>query len=283
MRYEQAKEHLMRGKTREALNLLREPLQSTDLYDEWMIIRARYETMREKEMKGVLSQQELSLEHNRINNAVLRLLDRAEQKQEVPVERQPEPVPPARPGVWPKWIGWGIAAVVAVVLFFALAWRLNQTSEPSIQTLRERLAEEEPAKAQPPSLKNEAARANPVVLSKYDISKISGNRDLPFEIHTLSKTGEVVMMDMTLANRTGKSVKLGEMQLRHTGDRSTGISNSLSGTTLAPGEKIRETFKFRWAIKGDPKAFRMKMDYAVLGTSGNRELKTDFGIYKKVQ
>ena len=72
MHYEQAKERLINGKTREAIDLLREPLQRTSLYDEWMMVRARYETLRERELKGLLSTAEAQLEHNRINDAVLR-------------------------------------------------------------------------------------------------------------------------------------------------------------------------------------------------------------------
>ena len=46
MHYEQAKERLINGKTREAIDMLREPLEKTPLYDEWMMVRARYETLR---------------------------------------------------------------------------------------------------------------------------------------------------------------------------------------------------------------------------------------------
>ena len=93
----------------------------------------------------------------------------------------------------------------------------------------------------------------------------------------------MILMEMTMTNRTGKTVKLGEMELLHTGDRSVGKSQSLSGTMLEPGDKITDTFKFRWAIPGEPKAFRMKMGYAIQGGDGLRTLKTDFGIYKKIQ
>ncbi|MEQ8703166.1 MAG: hypothetical protein RIC19_04570 [Phaeodactylibacter sp.] len=283
MHYEQAKELLINGKTLEAIDQLREPLQGTPLYDEWMMVRARYETLREREMKGLLSTQESQLEHNRINDAVLRLLDKAEQKDEIPVVRQPEPVPPPPKEARPKWLGWGIAAVVIAGIVLALMYQWSAKPSPQVRETKERVVPKVPSETQKADLKTDITRANPQLMSQYDISKISGNRDIPFEIHTLSKTGEVVIVEMTLHNRTGKPVKLGEMQMVHTGDRSTATSTNLSGTMLQPDEKLTDTFKFRWSIPGEPKAFRMKLDYVIQGGDGVRALKTDFGIYKKIQ
>lgn len=335
MHYEQAKERLINGKTREAIDMLREPLEKTPLYDEWMMVRARYETLREREMKGLLSTSEAQLEHNRINDAVLRLLDKAEQKEEVPVVRQQTTASTAPPkqGL-PKWATMLIAAVVAVGALIFIRGQFGGTQEPAaVQTERKVMPEskEEPesesvAPEKKPGIKpnrvtpetrtivppnrsvaetkinEEAVRAlsekaveTPKVelkkvvplepgplIAKYDVSKISGNRDLPFEIHTLSHTQNMILMEMTLHNRTGKPVKLGEMEMLHTGDRSVGKSQSLSGTMLEVGDKITETFRFAWAIPGELRAFRMKMGYSVQGSS-IRYLKTDFGLYKKIQ
>jgi hypothetical protein len=336
MHYEQAKESLINGKTREAIDMLREPLEKTPLYDEWMMVRARYETLREREMKGLLSAAEAQLEHNRINDAVLRLLDKAAQKEEVPVVRQQataSTVPPKQ-GL-PKWATMLIAAVVAVGALLFIRGQFGATQEPAAaQTERKIIPEtkEAPESASvtpekkpdtkpnrvtpetktivPPNrsvaetkINEEASRTLPeavreipktdlkkavalqpgALIAKYDVSKISGNRDLPFEIHTLTHHQNMILMEMTLTNRTGKPVKLGEMEMLHTGDRSVGKSQSLNGTMLEAGDKMTETFRFAWAIPGELRAFRMKMAYAIQGGDGIRALKTDFGLYKKIQ
>ena len=336
MHYEQAKERLINGKTREAIDMLREPLEKTPLYDEWMMVRARYETLREREMKGLLSTAEAQLEDNRINDAVLRLLDKAEQKEEVPVVRQQATASTAPPkqGL-PKWATMLIAAVVAVGALIFIKGQFGEAQEPAAaKTEREIIPEtkEEPESASVTPEKKPATKPNRVtpetraivppnqsvaekkineeatrtlsevarempktelkkvvtlepgpLIAKYDVSKISGNRDLPFEIHTLSHTQNMILMEMTLTNRTGKPVKLGEMELLHTGDRSVGKSQSLNGTMMEAGDKITETFRFAWAIPGELRAFRMKMGYAIQGGDGPRTLKTDFGLYKKIQ
>lgn len=336
MHYEQAKERLINGKTREAIDMLRGPLENTPLYDEWMMVRARYETLREREMKGLLSTAEAQLEHNRINDAVLRLLDKAEQKEEVPVVRQQATAStaPPRQGL-PKWATMLIVAVVAVGALIFMRGQFGSPQEPAAAQIERKVIPETKQKPEsasvapekkpdnqpnritpetrtivPPNrsatetkIKEEAsrtlseiARETPkanlkkvvtlepgALLAKYDVSKISGNRDLPFEIHTLSHNQNMILMEMTLTNRTGKPVKLGEMELLHTGDRSVGKSQSLSGTMLEPGGNITDTFKFQWAIPGELKAFRMKMGYAIQGGGSIRTLKTDFGLYKKIQ
>ncbi|MEQ8706298.1 MAG: hypothetical protein RIC19_20360 [Phaeodactylibacter sp.] len=71
MHCEQVKERLTNGKTREAIDMLRQPLENTPLYEEWMMVRARYETLHEREMKGLLSTAEAQLEHNRIKVGAL--------------------------------------------------------------------------------------------------------------------------------------------------------------------------------------------------------------------
>ncbi len=322
MQYEEAKERLINGKTREAIDMLREPLEKTPLYDEWMMVRARYETLREREMKGLMSTAEAQLEHNRINDAVLRLLDKAEQKAEVLVVKraQPAAMPPNQGR--PKWMSMLIAAVVAVGALMFIREQFGTDQQPTVERATQEVVpetksdvapsreasqskvdlkpsqvksqiktEEEPSQARPKvpagtqkaELKREVVREPGQLIAKYDVSKISGNRDLPFEIHTLSHTQNMILMEMTLTNRTGKPVKLGEMEMRHTGDRSVGTSQSLNGTMLEPGDKITETFRFAWAISGELRAFRMKMGYAIQGGDGARSLKTDFGLYKKIQ
>jgi hypothetical protein len=322
MHYELAKERLINGKTREAIDMLRGPLENTPLYDEWMMVRARYETLREREMKGLLSTSEAQLEHNRINDAVLRLLDKAERKEEVPVVKKDKPATTEPRQGLPKWASILIVAVVAVGALLFLREQFGDSQEPDVQRTMQTVVPEtkadekpsptipktkvdlkpsrvktetkteaEPSRARPDlsvetqtaELKKDILRESFKLIAKYDVSKISGNRDLPFEIHTLSHTNTMILMEMTLTNRAGKPVKLGEMELLHTGDRSVGKSQSLSGTMLEPGDNITDTFKFRWSIPGELKAFRMKMDYAIQGGGGIRALKTDFGLYKKIQ
>ena len=336
MHYEQAKELLINGKTREAINKLRAPLENTPLYDEWMMIRARYETLREREMKGLMSTAEAQLEHNKINDAVLRLLDQAEKKEEVPVVQQPPSSTTSSKQGMPKWAGVLIAVVVAVGTLVLIKGQFDTPKESTVAQIEQKKETEPETKPKqepenvapenkpstkpdrvvpetktmvPPNrsvteanIKKEAiqAPANLTIdakkaelikdlvlepgpqIAKYDVSKLSGHRELPFEIHTLTHTQNMIFMEMTLTNRTTSNIKLGEMELLHTGDRSVGKSKTLNGTMMEPGDKITDTFKFQWPISGNLRAFRMKMGYTVQG-SGIRSLKTDFGLYKRIE
>lgn len=283
MVYQTAKQHLIDGDTQAALDQLGPALENTSLHDEWAMLRARYRRMRESEMKGTLSTQDLNLEHNRINDALFRLVDRAAAYVDSPASKPAsEPAKKRRPA----WLGWGIGLAVLVVLVLAL--------QPILRG--DKGAKETPAATEtphnPPSREKASNPSSTVeelpadfdeqVFDRYRIGKISGNRDMPFDIHTLGKGPKGVYMEITLRNETGQMIELGKMELVHTADKSRAVSTTLQGKTLAAGQKQKYTPKFRWKIAGVPQAFRMQLEYKVDGTVGKRKLKTDFGIYRKI-
>ncbi len=122
MAHQESKTLLLRGKTKEALDVLEPAVKQTELYDEWAMLRARYSRMREQEMKGTASAEERQLEHNRINDALLRLIAQAESG------AVPDAAPSTSGGA-PRqkanWRVWAIAAVAAVVLIGILTRRQN--------------------------------------------------------------------------------------------------------------------------------------------------------------
>jgi len=283
MSYKAAKQHLIDGNTKAAIDALGPVLENTSLHDEWAMLRARYWRMRESEMKGTLSTQDLNLEHNRINDALLRLIDRAAAYVDSPASKPAsEPAKKRRPA----WLGWGIGIVLLIVLVLAL-WPVLRSKNGATPVttdipVKEREKTEKKVVDTPDPASGLDDDFSQQAFDRYLIRKISGNRDLPFEIHTLGKAAKGLYMDITLHNKTGKTVRLGNMELLHTGDKSRSISSTLKGKTLAAGQKQKYTPKFRWAIPGEPQAFRMQLEYQIEGTAGKRKLKTDFGIYRKM-
>ncbi|NBC06827.1 MAG: hypothetical protein GVY26_06490 [Bacteroidetes bacterium] len=283
MSYKAAKQHLIDGNTKAAIDALGPALENTSLHDEWAMLRARYRRMRESEMKGTLSTQELNLEHNRINDALFRLIDRAATYVDSPASKPAsEPAKKRRP----SWLGWGIGLAVLALLGFTLLPMLQRDRSAEKEAVATETRPKQPSREKAPN-SNSAVEALPAdfdeqTFDRYLIRKISGNRDLPFEIHTLGKGPKGVYMEITLRNGAGQAIELGKLELLHTGDKSRAISSTLDGETLAAGQKQKYTPKFRWAIPGKPEGFRMQLEYKVNGTVGKRKLKTDFGIYRKM-
>jgi hypothetical protein len=274
MPYQAAKQDLIDGNTKAALEHLGPALEQTALYDEWAMLRSRYRRMRESEMKGTLSTQELNLEHNRINDALLRLIDRAEEGPKAASAGSPRPAKGR-----PAWLGWAAGLILLLIVGMVLWPKLRTPSKRSDKAAVAEAVDQSKATVQNEEVDADFDNQN---FDRYYIGKVSGNRDIPFEIRTLGKGPRGLYLEITLHNKTGQTVKLGKMELLHTGDKSKAVSRTLEGEVLKAGESLEFTPKFKWVIAGEPKAFRMQLPYQVEGAVGKRTLKTEFGIYKKM-
>lgn len=276
MSYQAAKQYLIDGNTKAALEQLGPVLEHTNLHDEWAMLRSRYRRMRESEMKGTLSSQELNLEHNRINDALLRLIDRA---QDGPKASPADGGTGRTPKPRPAWLGWGLGLLLLLIVGGVLWPKLKGASKRPAKAVDTTTMDTSKEVAQSEATDTEFDEQ---VFDRYYIGKVVGNRDLPFDISTLGKGPRGLYLEITLRNETGQPVKLGKMELLHTGDKSKAVSETLDGEVLKAGESRAFMPKFKWAIPGEPKAFRMQLPYKVEGAVGSRRLKTDFGIYRKM-
>lgn len=335
MEYDKAKELIIQGRVGEALRMLREPLQGTSLYDEWIIIQSRYERMEEKVMKGLLLPQELSVMRNQITDATLRLLDRAEADASVPVNTGPSAQ--AKPGASPKRHLRQVAlAAGLIVLLMAAYWVgtssqnkggqavADQVEEAALPAQTEKSEQPQPtspntpAKARPgsereivptqpneapkpaidppkakenrpgPSTEETAAAEGPAPdrsasdrYDRYHVRKTVGHSQLPFELHEMGIGEEYVYLKMTLHNRNDRDIEVKEVQMLHTGDKSSANSYNLAGQIVAAAQQKAVNAQFRWAL-GTPAAFRLKIIFRFPDERSWREAKTDFGLYQRI-
>lgn len=335
MEYDKAKELIIQGKLGEALRMLREPLQGTSLYDEWIIIQSRYERMEEKDMKGLLLPQELSIMRNQITDTTLRLLDRAEVDARVPVNTGPSAQ--AKPAASPKHHLRQLAmAAGLVVLLMAAYWVgtssqskggqtvADQTEEPALPAQPEKREQPQPASPNAPAkarteseretvptqpkeaqkpvndpLEAKENRPGPSAeeiapaevatpdrsasdrYDRYHVRKTVGHSQLPFELHEMGIGEAYVYLKMTLHNRNDRDIEVKEVQMLHTGDKSSASSYNLAGQIVAAAQQKAVNAKFRWAL-GTPAAFRFKIIFRFSDERSWREAKTDFGLYQRI-
>jgi len=284
MAYLKSKELLLRGKTKEALDALKPVVENTPLYDEWAMLRARYHRMREQEMKGVQSSQELQLEHNRINDALLRLISSAQSKRSSAIA----PVPSAGANGRRAWIGWGLAGVALVVALWFLLPTLRDadantaTSETTEQSLQPYLPPDSTAQADTAGHAAGSEEGLDGAYDRYRISKVTKHRDLPFTIDELGVGKHKVYLKMKLKNGTKRPISLGKLELLYVEGKQEAASDKLKGRQLAAGTEKNFTIPFKMVIPVEPRAFRLRILYRPKGALATRDIKVGFGVYQKI-
>lgn len=289
MPYQQAKKLLIEGKTEEALDLLSHQLEATHLHDEWALLRTRYQRMREGEMKGTLSVQEINIEYNRINDGLLRLIDQAAGSTRRVQAETSTPEKPAKKGM-PAWLSWGLVLLLVVVSVLALrpmlrGDRAEPGSQPKVQPESNEKESRPAEEILPAEVQTEWEEKQAPVdgnYQRYYIGKVIGQRGLPCEIHRLGIGKRGLYLEMSLQNTSEKPLALGNVELLHTGDRKKASSTSLAGKVLQPGQKEKAYVRFNLKVEGEPKAFRLQLAYKPEGVNSARLLKTDFGVYQRI-
>lgn len=289
MEYTEAKELIIRGKVGEALILMREPLQGTDLYDEWIVLSSRYAQLEEQELKGLISPEDSNIMHNRITDATLRLLDRAKADARVPVEDTIRPKAgagkfPRRPVV----IGLGILALLTLAYW---VWPSGSAEiMPPDQVSDQASTDKQPERSIPPEVPPQEQGEQPRPTSpdaaaadrydRYVIRKRVNNDNLPFELHYLGVGEQFVYLELTVRNTGNRDVEIKEINLLHSSDRSSASSFNLEGHMVAAARQEKLSARFRWQLSA-PVAFRMKLIYRLAGERTWREVKNDFGVYQR--
>ena len=278
MAYLKSRELLLKGKTKEALDTLKPVVENTPLYDEWAMLRARYHRMREQEMKGVQSSQELQLEHNRINDALLRLISQAQAKRSSSILSTPAGGAKGRRA----WIGWGIAGVGVVVILLFLLPTLRDadantgTSEATEQSLQPPLPADSTAHADTAGHAAGSEEGLDGAYDRYRISKFTKHRDLPFTIDELGVGKDKVYLKVKLENGTKRPISLGKLELLYVDGKQEAASDKLEGQRLAAGAEKEFIVPFKMSIPVEPRAFRLRITYRPKGALGPRDIKVGF-------
>jgi hypothetical protein len=127
----QAKELFAQGKTEACIDLLLTHIEHRKLYYEVLDLKRRINALQNREARGLINQEDATLEHNQISNAILLILQKVDTRPAEEQEATPAP-PPQGALVRPasRTNLFILLAVLGVLLAGLLIWQFSKTSEP---------------------------------------------------------------------------------------------------------------------------------------------------------
>lgn len=140
----QAKDLFAQGKTEACIDLLLTHIEHKKLYYEVLDLKRRINALQNREARGLINQEDATLEHNQISNAILLILQKVDTRPAEEQEAMPPPPPrevPVRPASRTNLFI--VLGVLGALLAGLLIWQFSKKSEPGQPPVEVAQAEEE--------------------------------------------------------------------------------------------------------------------------------------------
>ena len=281
----QIRRHIMQGDTAKALTELEQATRGTGWNDKIALLSARYQKMRDRERMQTADSDDLAVEQNRINQALLEILHNVEHHDFAAGSGR---VARARAFSQVSIGMWAAAFVVILGLGYLLTQVFSGGDDATDQDPNTiSLSQEDPNATETADLTTEttppAADKN-ARYEQYYIGKTDGNQQTPSEIRYLELTDTESRVIFNYQNDYSRPIELQGAFLtnRDETDCPRTAASQLSTTRLEAGRQAQITATFPCRIQY-PGTLFFELQYQPAGTGETVTYEIDFKTYERVK